>query len=155
MRSSTYTNTPISWEDGGIGEPSAHLIQRIQLVNNVISLNNPWSDWKAGRTNSTTKGREEVKVRRAKTQSESKRDLATCGGEGAGGTKKGRKQIFTPAAHALGEGISLLFAFACEMGYLSWVLKNQQDLKPGIFKIPRFQSGRAPKTLGNGVPALK
>ena len=87
--------------NGGVERPYAHLIPWIQLNNIRISINNPENDLKTGRTNSTTKGREEAtlkKVERVKMWSGSERDHGQPWGDGAGGAEKGEKQTFTPGS---------------------------------------------------------
>ena len=76
----------VSWEDGGVGGPSAHCVPRTQLDNIHNSLKNPENDLKTGRTNSTTKGREEATQKKVgRVWSGGKMDCGHPGGEGAGG----------------------------------------------------------------------
>ena len=82
-------------EDGdGVGGLEACLILQIQLDNYEIILNTLEIDLKTGRTNSTTKGREEAtlkKVGSAETEFEKETDCGHCSGEGAMVMEKGKR----------------------------------------------------------------
>ena len=82
-------------EDGdGVGGLEACLILQIQLDNYEIILNTLEIDLKTGRTNSTTKGREEAtlkKVGSVEMQFRREMDHGFCGGEGATVSEKGER----------------------------------------------------------------
>ena len=122
----------------------------IQLDNHQITLNTPEISLKTGRTNSTTKGREQATSKKVGSVAAWLRrqvDHGCYGGEGAAVVEKGqetdqltgqhmRKMI--PHSNWLGKQEGLNFMSSC----------NQMGLKPGIFKVSVLGSGRPLRTWG-------